>query len=913
MKNSRKLIATFFAIISSFGLLSGQEKIRSYKNSFDYSEIACFSADDRFAIMANKSKLRLRFVGSKTKYANFKTHLFYINDLAVYAKENQVFVAGKPKSLLKKHEIEVWDIDTKTKTDVFYYHTEEVVDLAISRNGKRMVSCSKHEAVVWDVLSKDTLSVYHSDKAIMSVAISPKGDRIAVGGVEKKIRILDALSLAQLDSITQKGYIKAMEYNPKGTHLCSGGTDGYLYITEFKDSTITEKLKTGGKWIESLSYSKDGKYLAIGGKNKLTSFYITKEKVMHSSVKQRKMGGVSSVDFSHNGDYFISAGTLKGKHYLYDVKNLDISPVFDLKDKTDIVAPQIYVSQPANINENRVTFSKEVVTISGLAIDEGGLKTISINGIPTPLSDGGNFLINFPLTPGENFITIEATDVNDNVALKKFIIDRKDQADVAYIPEEAEQHLLVIGVDAYEHWPVLNNAVNDANSVKDILSEKYGFKDENITFITNEKATRSNIYSTLRSLISNIGSQDNLIIYYTGHGYFDELLNEGYWIPVDANLNNTGTYFSNSDLVKILKNIDSHHTFLVADACFSGALFQSSTRGYAENVETQKSRWALTSGRLEEVSDGTGKNSPFTSSFVDFLNQNDKDKLTASELIQHVKIEVSEISNQTPIGSPLKGIGDEGGEFVFYKKEQQRITPDSIQADTLLSNTRLDTVPISDTLSVIDSDLISDTIPIPNNATVTNPASIVDTVLTRDTVSLLKPDQPSEISNKTKKDTLKQNNPHLNLSAASTLKKVSTKDSVVLAYFETHPIEMVGSYKHTYYNTQNGRAWECRFELVLNEDGTCVTKWFDGSKSGNQLQEVKGTWGVKADSTLKTMEITESPEGKWYEIVLISNTKEELAYYNSPAYYDKILVDNEQKAYLKLIYSSGEMIEKESK
>ena len=109
---------------------------------------------------------------------------------------------------------------------------------------------------------------------------------------------------------------------------------------------------------------------------------------------------------------------------------------------------------------------------------------------------------------------------------------------------------------------------------------------------------------------------------------------------------------------------------LIADACFSGALFSDSRRGYTDQVEKFKSRWGLASGRLETVSDGAiGSNSPFAKRLVQYLNENEKDKFAISELIQYVKTQVAEDTSQTPIGNPLKALGDEGGEMVLYKRK----------------------------------------------------------------------------------------------------------------------------------------------------------------------------------------------------------------------------------------------------
>jgi hypothetical protein len=265
---------------------------------------------------------------------------------------------------------------------------------------------------------------------------------------------------------------------------------------------------------------------------------------------------------------------------------------------------------------------------------------------------------------------MEAKDINDNISIKKFIIHRRSLDGAEYDVTKARNFLFVVGINDYEKWPKLNNAVRDANDVTHVLMQRYGFEFDYVTILKNEQATRANIYKSLRALIERVTAQDNLVIYYSGHGYFDELLNEGYWIPVEASTGNTGEYLSNSDILKLVGNIDSQHTFLMADACFSGSLFADSKRGFTDNVERYKSRWGLASGRLEVVSDGEiGTNSPFATAVLQFLKDNDKDKIAISESVQYVKVKVAETSNQTPLGNPLKVSGDEGGELVLHQKK----------------------------------------------------------------------------------------------------------------------------------------------------------------------------------------------------------------------------------------------------
>jgi len=349
---------------------------------------------------------------------------------------------------------------------------------------------------------------------------------------------------------------------------------------------------------------------------------------------------------------------------------VDPNQITLLRSEKDVNAPMIYVSAPSNIRDDMVVLYQEILRLAGTVIDESGVQTLKVNGITVPVRENGAFVINLPLNIGDNPVTIEARDINQNISLRKFIITRKNMGGTEYSSKESKNYLLLIGIDKYQNWPVLNNAVSDIDSVRKILTSLYRFEPENTTVITNEHATLGNIYKVLRSYIERITPNDNLLIYYSGHGYFDKLLNEGYWVPVEAARTvDVSAMVPNAQILKVIENINSQHTLLVADACFSGSLFSSNTRSYADHVEKYKSRWGLASGRLEVVSDGViGRNSPFAESLISFLRNNKEDRVATSDLVQFVKKRVTEANQQTPIGSPLKGVGDEGGEFVFYKR-----------------------------------------------------------------------------------------------------------------------------------------------------------------------------------------------------------------------------------------------------
>jgi uncharacterized caspase-like protein len=221
----------------------------------------------------------------------------------------------------------------------------------------------------------------------------------------------------------------------------------------------------------------------------------------------------------------------------------------------------------------------------------------------------------------------------------------------------------------------LKNAVSDAKAIDQILRSKYKF--DYLKELYNEQATRMNIIKELEWLVQNVKPTDNLLIYYSGHGEFNQTLNKGYWVPVDATAASTSYYISNSDIQTFLGGIKSKHTLLISDACFSGDIFRGNTVSipfeesdkYYAKVNSVSSRKAITSGGIEPVLDG-GKegHSIFAYYLLKSLDSNVKKYYDGSQLFDNIKIPVLNNSDQSPQFNAIKNAGDEGGQFIFLKK-----------------------------------------------------------------------------------------------------------------------------------------------------------------------------------------------------------------------------------------------------
>lgn len=231
-------------------------------------------------------------------------------------------------------------------------------------------------------------------------------------------------------------------------------------------------------------------------------------------------------------------------------------------------------------------------------------------------------------------------------------------------------HALIIGVDNYKDRSVtsLDNPTSDAKELMDVLVQKYSFKEEHITFLQNPG--RIEILDEFERLSNTLGEKDNLLVFYAGHGYWDEKLEQGYWLPADASMTSKAQWISNATIRDYIRGINSKHTLLIADACFSGGLLKSRGVGKAMiNLYNMPSRKAITSGTLTTVPD----KSVFIKFLIKYLNQNTETLISADQIFYKIKVSVmnNSPSSQVPQYGPIHQANDEGGEFVFFKSEQQ--------------------------------------------------------------------------------------------------------------------------------------------------------------------------------------------------------------------------------------------------
>lgn len=287
---------------------------------------------------------------------------------------------------------------------------------------------------------------------------------------------------------------------------------------------------------------------------------------------------------------------------------------------------------------------KETLLIEAKIKSEVPLKEVKfviINGDDTrekkiPIKENNlEVVINQQVTfmQGDNTIKLVAeTEAGGKVSSSRNVLIGKDEIADA-VDANRKDYALIFATDAYENWDDLVNPINDATTIEKILREKYGFQTEIILNATLEEVTAKLYdYNTKR-----FNPQDQLFVFFAGHGYYDEVLGEGYVVASNSLMNDKGknSYLAHSILRQRLENIKCEHIFLTMDVCFGGtfdpvlakarageAMDEATDTQYLVRKLTKRTRKYLTSGSKQYVPDGApGKHSPFAAKFIQALRE----------------------------------------------------------------------------------------------------------------------------------------------------------------------------------------------------------------------------------------------------------------------------------------------------
>lgn len=221
----------------------------------------------------------------------------------------------------------------------------------------------------------------------------------------------------------------------------------------------------------------------------------------------------------------------------------------------------------------------------------------------------------------------------------------------------------------------LKNPVTDATAIAEELQDMYGF-----TTKVYPNYSRSQVYSVLEKWQNrSFGKDDQLFLFFSGHGTFWEFTKKGYFVP-NTRSTDYGAYIELTDLGNIVTQIPCQHILLAVDACYSGTIDQeiafkgpnfqrpkqSKTTERNNTIFRQlrnPSRLLITSGGKQRTPDGK-KHSPFANALLSKLRA----AYSYGDGLCTYQDLLSQLERVSPTPHQGELPGHEQGGFVFVAK-----------------------------------------------------------------------------------------------------------------------------------------------------------------------------------------------------------------------------------------------------
>jgi hypothetical protein len=447
---------------------------------------------------------------------------------------------------------------------------------------------------------------------------------------------------------------KSSDFNNQFDFLISG--NGLVSIDKFSGEFFDYLPPVPSEFLKPGHFNK----LTIRKINTNYYFFVNEELIHTMSFKP------------FFGPYF---GFQVGENSAIEVDYLKISELTRLNVNT---APDIFLTEPLRI-ENSLSVSsafvtpEKEITLKGTVMDDGGIYDLYINDREFFFKTNGEFTASIPLAPDINLVRIVARDKQMITSEKILYIERT----IADRPGEEKElfssvnyYALLISVGQYDDPAItdLDQPLNDGARLKEVLVKNYTFPEKNISWMKDPN--REDLIVAFDNLGKMLTKEDNLLVFYAGHGYWDNNLEVGYWMPRDSKISNPANWFSNSTIRDYVRGIKARHILLISDACFSGGILK--TRNVMAgaspgiiNLYNMPSRKVMTSGTLTEVPD----ESVFMKYLIRQLDDNKDTYLTSEQLFSKIRMAVLNNSQSIPQFGTIQDTGDEGGDFIFIRKQ----------------------------------------------------------------------------------------------------------------------------------------------------------------------------------------------------------------------------------------------------
>ena len=557
--------------IKLFCLNNGDEfknKVILSKDDFIFG--MTFTPDEKHLLYASKNKKGINVYSlnnEEHKASHFKGKIEFEKTLKFGDHDCFQIVALKDNDTILAtvgSNIEFWSLKEQKKLATLVGHKGLVRSIHADKENKLLVSVSNDGKVkLWDIKNRKFLKdIYTTEKRkVFTAQFSKDSQRIVITGKNKDTKIYSRDTDKIIRIIPVSSYYATFLDNDKKL----------VVIDRFNGSVNIHNTNSGNNIVKLYSFKNDN-WVAMsncgyfnGTSKALSTIYLTKK--------------------TNDGVYNISSLLLYEELYRPEIiksilsgDNVDNAPVYG--ELLRHLPPKAVFTKVNNNNITKKGFdygiisshSKDCTLSFGVSeTDDGGIGTINIyqnNKLISSLSGKKEKKVDVELIAGDNKISIECFNKDNTVhALRESISVQYDEPSA----EKANLYAILIGANKHQNKdsakPLEANK-KDALNFKSTLSEyaKDLYRNVYITLLTDEYATKRNIYNAIDEVSQDARRKDVILFFIATHGgiHKNQLLLTPY------NNNSVSNYIEFKEIFRRMQQNKALSQIFILNTCHAG-------------------------------------------------------------------------------------------------------------------------------------------------------------------------------------------------------------------------------------------------------------------------------------------------------------------------------------------------------
>ena len=163
--------------------------------------------------------------------------------------------------------VRVWNVATGQQRAQLQGHQGAVLGLDLSEDATRAISCGSDGTLrLWDIVGGRPLKqLFRSDVTMFDIAFDPSAQRVVGAGADRQLHVIAVDSGVEVLSIEgHSDFIHSVTYSPDGRRIASYGYAGELRLWDAASGSLLWETRVGNAGNQ-IAYSSDGLRLVVAG------------------------------------------------------------------------------------------------------------------------------------------------------------------------------------------------------------------------------------------------------------------------------------------------------------------------------------------------------------------------------------------------------------------------------------------------------------------------------------------------------------------------------------------------------------------------------------------------------------------------------------------------------------------------